>query len=160
MSDPPRPPKFLCDEMLGGLARWLRAAGYDAAMADPGAGDRSLIHRSAEEGRVLVSRDGPLIQAALGRTPAVRLADDDLDAQARQLTADLALDWTRAPFTRCLVDNTPLKPAEEADLARIPDQSRGLPGPFRACPSCGRVFWPGSHVKRMAGRLEGWRGTP
>lgn len=24
------PPRFACDAMLGGLARWLRAAGYDA----------------------------------------------------------------------------------------------------------------------------------
>ena len=27
------PPSFLCDPSLGGLARWLRAAGYEAAAA-------------------------------------------------------------------------------------------------------------------------------
>ena len=67
------------------------------------------------------------------------------------------MDWLHAPFTRCLVDNTLLKPAGEADLLRIPDESRALPGPFRVCPRCGRVYWPGSHVRRMRRQLERWR---
>lgn len=25
---------------------------------------------------------------------------------------------------------------------------------FRRCPGCGRVFWEGSHVRRMRGKLE------
>lgn len=155
MSAPPL--KLLCDEMLGGLARWLRAAGHDAALAEPGTGDSALVERAAGEGRVLVSRDRRLIEQARRRTPAVLLTGDDPDAHAQQLKSELSLDWTLAPFTRCVVDNTPLRDATEADLAKIPEQSRGLPGPFRACPACGRVFWPGSHVKRMLIRLQAWR---
>jgi uncharacterized protein with PIN domain len=34
--------RFLCDEMLAGLGRWLRIAGYDAAIAGPGRRDRDL----------------------------------------------------------------------------------------------------------------------
>jgi hypothetical protein len=29
-------PRFLCDEMLRGLGRWLRAAGYDTVIAEVG----------------------------------------------------------------------------------------------------------------------------
>ncbi|MFC7553294.1 Mut7-C RNAse domain-containing protein [Pseudoroseomonas wenyumeiae] len=42
-------------------------------------------------------------------------------------------------------------------MARIPPRARLLPGPFRACPCCGRVYWPGSHVRRMEERLRRWR---
>ena len=52
--------KFLCDAMLGGLAKWLRAAGYDAYYAREGTdvSDRTLTAKALEEGRVLLTSDG------------------------------------------------------------------------------------------------------
>lgn len=38
-------PRFACDAMLGGLARWLRAAGYDASWQE-GITDQELIGRN------------------------------------------------------------------------------------------------------------------
>ena len=38
-------------------------------------------------------------------------------------------------------------PEEIAELVR--PRSRDLPGPVRRCPDCGRVYWPGSHARRM-----------
>jgi uncharacterized protein with PIN domain len=156
MADIP-PPIILCDEMLGSLARWLRAAGHDTALAEAGARDGTLIQRAVDEERVLVSRDRRLVQEARRRTAALHLTGDDLDEHARRLRDELGVDWTLAPFTRCMVDNQALRPASEAEMGNIPEMSRGLPGPFRACPACGRVFWPGSHVKRMLARLQAWR---
>jgi uncharacterized protein with PIN domain len=152
--------QLLCDAMLGSTARWLRAAGYDAALAGPGEADVDLLARARREGRVLVTRDRRLIAEFEAKLAAIRwvLLDDDGDeAQALALAEALGVDWTHAPFTRCLMDNEPLKPAGAADLAQIPEPSRELPGPFRVCPRCGRVYWPGSHVRRMRGRLERWR---
>lgn len=38
--------------------------------------------------------------------------------------------------------------------------SRTLPGPVRRCPTCARVYWPGSHARRMRAALQralpGW----
>jgi hypothetical protein len=148
--------RLLCDENLGGAARWLRAAGYDAALAAPGQPDAELLARCRAEDRVLVSRDRRLVQAAGTQARAVLLIGDDADDYALTLALALGLDWTCAPFTRCLIDNAPLQPADDADLARIPAQSRALPGPFQKCPDCGRVFWPGSHVRRMILKLQCW----
>jgi uncharacterized protein len=47
---------FACDAMLGGLARWLRAAGYDASW-HPGIDDRDVIRLSRDERRMLLSSD-------------------------------------------------------------------------------------------------------
>ena len=38
--------KFLCDEMLWGLGRWLRAAGYDTATAARGLAGGELLRRA------------------------------------------------------------------------------------------------------------------
>ena len=144
--------RLLCDEMLNALARWLRAAGHDAALAVPGTPDALLMEQASAEARFLLTRDRELS----GRLTDALLLPEDLDAQARALKAELQLDWTYAPFSRCMADGTRLEAATPCDLLRIPDQSKGLPGPFTTCPTCRRVYWPGSHVRRMRTRLEGW----
>ncbi|CAN7432620.1 DUF5615 family PIN-like protein [Phenylobacterium sp. LjRoot225] len=144
--------RFLCDEMLLGLARLLRAAGHDTYLAHDGQGDADLLQIARAENRVLVTRDKRLAAAAHPR--AVLVEGRGAYAEAEKLAAMLPIDWRLAPFTRCIVDNTLLREAEAADLARMPQQARDLPGPFRACPACGRVYWPGSHVKRLGERLE------
>ena len=148
--------RLLCDEMLAALARWLRAAGHDTALAGPGEPDSALLHRCRSEGRALVTRDRRLAAEAPADVTALWLDTDDPDIQARTLAVRLEVDWTTAPFTRCMVDNTPLREASDLELAQIPASSQSLPGPFRACPQCGRVFWPGSHVRRMERQLQAW----
>lgn len=156
--------RLLCDEMLRGLGRWLRAAGYDTEVAGAGEDDRALLGRAAAEGRTLLTRDRHLARTVPPGGAAVVLlggeragGEGGLDAHARALRAGLGLDWQLAPFTRCLVDNAPLRPAtaEEAE-PRVPESARAAGGPFRTCPACGRLYWPGSHVRRMAARLAAW----
>lgn len=147
---------LFCDAMLAGLARWLRAAGYDTGLAPVGAMDRAVLDACRTQSRILVTRDRHLAAHAGKGNAVVLLTVDGLDAQAAELTAALGIDWTRAPFTRCLVDNTPLHDATPDERTRVPLRARDLPGPFRACPACGRVYWPGSHVRRMQARLEQW----
>jgi uncharacterized protein len=148
--------RFLCDEMLRRLGRWLRAAGYDTVIAEGGVADRALIARAAAEARVLLTRDRHLAALAQGRAQALYLKGGGLDADAGALRAALSLDWQKAPFTICLVDNTPLLPAPEAATGQVPERSRAAGGPLRICPLCGRLYWPGSHVRRMQARLAAW----
>lgn len=149
--------RLLCDEMLRGLARWLRAAGHDTAVAGSGLDDCALLQRSAAEERVLLTKDRHLAAIA-APTPVVLLNGDDLDGYARALRDALGLDWCHAPFTRCLLDNAPLVPAGPQDAWRMPAASRAAGDPLRLCPVCGRVYWSGGHVRRMAARLARWRG--
>ncbi len=68
------------------------------------------------------------------------------------------LDWQLAPFTRCLVDDAPLRPVTAEKAARMPESARAVNGPLRTCPACERLYWPGSHVCRIAVRLAAWSG--
>ncbi|MFQ5775714.1 MAG: Mut7-C RNAse domain-containing protein [Kiloniellaceae bacterium] len=151
-------PKLLCDEMLHGLGRWLRAAGYDTAIAGPGLPDRQLLQRAIVEDRILLTCDRELAGRRQARGRVLALSANGLDTGARELRARLGIDWLRAPFTRCLLDNAALRPAGGEDLARLPPKARRLGGPVRTCPRCVRLYWPGSHARRMRARLAAWQG--
>ncbi len=158
--------RLLCDEMLLRLGRWLRAAGYDTAIAAGGSSDAALVARCAAEARILVTRDRHLAARAQGTVAVVRLDGDAIDAQARMLKEALGIDWQRAPFARCVLDNARLEAAPPEAAACVPPSSRaavglqptGLSGggPLRRCPCCGRLYWPGGHVRRMQARLAAW----
>lgn len=143
--------RFPADEMLTRLARLLRAAGYDTAMAPGRTPDEVLLEIARADGRILLTRDRSL--AARAAPHSVLVAGRGAVEEARRLTEHLHLDWTLAPFTRCVMDNAALAEASFADIARMPPQAQALPGPFRVCPVCGRLYWPGSHVKRIGERL-------
>ena len=148
--------RFLCDRMLDRLGRFLRAAGYDTEIADDSVDDRDLVARAAREARVLLTCDRALAERTAARG-AVVLPANGVDAQARALKRALDIDWELAPFTRCLVDNARLRTAGADEIARLPPRTRRLSGPFMVCPACGRLYWPGSHVRRMRARLARWR---
>lgn len=145
--------------MLGRLARWLRVLGYDTwydiTVADP-----VLVELAAREDRVLLTRDRHLLNE-LKPARAHEVRQDDPLQQLHALVLALQLTPPRELFTRCLLDNTPLEemPAGEAQPL-LPEGVRGIPGPVRRCPACGRLYWDGSHVRRMRAALErvlpGW----
>lgn len=145
--------KFLCDEMLKGLARWLRIAGHDVEMEPDGTADRRLIERAAAEDRLLLTRDRTLLQIRDAPRVVVLLAGNDLDSYVRELDRRLHIDWLHQPFSRCSRCNTPL-----VEAVRLPEFS--WPTDIRQayeCAACRRYYWHGGHVERMLRRLRHWQ---
>ena len=151
------PIRFLCDEMLQKLGRWLRAAGYDTVLAESGSGDAALLTVAAKERRILLTRDRALLQRAAGWVAAVGITADGTEEAALELRQFLGVDWLHAPFTRCTVDNTLLRPAGAAERQRLPERARAVGDSVNICPTCNRLYWPGSHVRRMEARLARWQ---
>lgn len=150
-------PRFLCDEMLGHLARYLRAAGYDTVFVSNGDPDRYLLQRCHAEGRHFITQDQLVREHKAAQDVALILPQGKLDQLARLLGAHFQLDWLSHAFTRCLEDNTPLQDADAQALLRIPADARRPGEPYRCCPVCQRVYWRGSHYKRMLERLQRWQ---
>ncbi|RRQ21133.1 DUF5615 family PIN-like protein [Thiohalobacter thiocyanaticus] len=144
--------KLLCDAMLKGLARWLRAAGYDTELPHPDESDRDIIERARLEGRWLVTRDRKLLEFRHADETVIHLQANSLDDCVVELAARLSIDWQYRPFSRCLVCNRPLESAAEARREAAPPDVRGQA--LWQCPACGRLYWEGSHVRRMRRRLE------
>lgn len=149
--------RFLCDEMLGQLCRYLRAAGYDALLAQNGESDAALLRQCHAEHRHFLTQDALVREHKAAREVALILPHGNLDALARQVGDHYHLDWLRHAFTRCLVDNTPLVPADAAARARAPADAARAEALLYQCPGCGRVYWRGSHYKRMLARLTAWQ---
>jgi uncharacterized protein with PIN domain len=146
------PVRFLADAMLGRLARWLRVLGWDAAY-HPTIHDPALVDWARAEDRILLTRDRPLLLELRPGRSLLIVAERPLD-QLRQVVTDVALTPPVELFTRCLVCNAVLRPATDPECTSlIPPEARELPGPVRRCPGCGRMYWPGSHVRRMRAAL-------
>jgi len=147
------PPRFLCDVMLGRLARWLRTLGHNAAY-DHAADDPELLRRAARERRILVTRDTRLAAGRSGpRT--VLLHANDTPAQLRELVDALGIARHPGLLTRCIVCNTRLRAATADQVEeRVPAYVRSTQRQYRACPGCSRVYWPGTHRPGIIGALE------
>jgi len=146
--------RFLADAMLGRLARWLRAIGCDTAQLPVHVPDAEVVALARREDRVLLTRDRHLLREL--RPPrGFEVRSHEPREQRRAVVAAFGIARPAAFFTRCLVDNTPLVEVARSDVAdRIPPLARELPGPVFQCATCGRVYWRGSHARRMERILE------
>jgi uncharacterized protein with PIN domain len=149
--------RFLCDAMLGGLAKWLRAAGYDTYYAREGTdvSDGSLTAKALEEGRVLLTSDGGFLERKPVRDGSVgflRVPHLPLEEQLRLVVGHFTLTRRQS---RCMKCNGELGVVPPGTVTgRVP---RGVildHEKFFLCRGCGHVFWHGSHWDRIVGRLE------
>ncbi len=146
--EPPSPRRFVLDVHLGRLAAYLRMLGFDAAWSRE-AEDAELARRSVAEGRILLTRDVGLLKRGEVRMGAFVRATAPA-SQLREMSRRFGLAERAAPFTRCLRCNAPLVAATpEIASGRVPERILREQLELRACPSCGRVYWRGSHHAAM-----------
>ena len=149
---PVHEPRFLCDAMLGSLARWLRFFGYDAVFFEPGVEDEVLAGRAEEEGRWLLTRDRELASAG-PKTMLVR--GDDLEDQLAEVFNRLGLrpDAT-LENARCGECNGGLEEVTSEEIEEVtPPYVLATSPRFRRCTGCGRVYWPGTHGEHILERM-------
>ncbi len=142
-------PKFVVDAMLGRLARWLRILGFDTWYFRE-IEDRELLDLHQATGRILLTRDTRLVLCRrVGRHVLIR--SDRWEDQLQQVVTALSLDVCREKMlTRCLLCNRPLEKLSREDVyGRIPDYVAGSMSAFHGCGSCGKIYWAGTHRKRM-----------
>jgi uncharacterized protein with PIN domain len=147
----------MCDEMLGHLCRYLRAAGYDTKLAREGAADAELLQQCHAEGRQFLTQDRLIREHKAACDIAFILPPVDLNQLAALVAERYRLDWLGQCFTRCLLDNTPLMAVDDAALLRVPLDVLESGQPLFQCPTCSRIYWQGSHYKRMQSRLAAWQ---
>lgn len=140
-------PRFLADEMLGTLARELRVLGYDAAYVKD-LDDDEVLERAREEARLLLTRDRRLAERA-GEAALLLEARDPGDQVDRVVQAlELSPD-PEAFLSRCLGCNVEIEPTHAPGA--VPEDVES--NTHWRCPSCGKVYWLGSHAHDMLDRL-------
>jgi uncharacterized protein with PIN domain len=152
-ADPLRDLKFVLDVHLGRLAAYLRMLGFDTAYRNC-ASDPELVRTSADQQRILLTRDRGLLKHS-AVTRGYWLHETDSRLQTAEVVGRFDLARGFRPFTRCMACNEMLRVASREEVSgRILPAVAERYTEFRDCPACRRVYWQGSHYLRMQHWIE------
>jgi uncharacterized protein with PIN domain len=143
-------PDFHCDAGLGGLARWLRAAGYDARFW-PGIDDDELIAKTLNSCAIMLTTDRRLMQRGVIRWGAVPslLVPMSVKKQQQLVFTVSQLDLPRKA-ARCMACGGSLRAvAKIAVRQRIPPRTYPWCDDYFECQRCGKLLWRGTHWERI-----------
>lgn len=148
--------KFICDRMLGKLARWLRIAGYDTLYV----GDLPVEKEYEDDvlasdygDRILLTKDKELYRKAKAAKRNVFLIKSN--SVGKQLKEVESIGVVFKPvMDRCSVCNGFLrKPSEEEKIEVF--KKEGIDNDISKeyelwyCERCRKLYWKGSHWENM-----------
>jgi uncharacterized protein with PIN domain len=145
--------RFVLDAHLGRLARQLRMLGFDT-LYDPQFTDREMIEIASAEPRTIVTRDRELLKnGQVTHGYWMRATQPRLQIEEMIRRFDLRRHFS--PFTRCMDCNGELRESVAADVVhRVPPKVRERVRTFHECTSCGKLYWEGTHVRRMRAVID------
>ncbi|MEM0029345.1 MAG: Mut7-C RNAse domain-containing protein [Candidatus Nitrosocaldus sp.] len=145
--------RLLLDGMLGSMARKLRMFGFDTLYYN-GLDDSTLLDKCVRDCRILITSDEELFQHAsrLG-VRSILVKGNGVDDMAHVLRLlgirSIAFDISNA---RCSLCNSMIRHVISKDsltLTGLPDEVLERYENFYRCDGCGKVYWEGSHIKRI-----------
>ena len=148
-------PRFLCDRSLGGLARWLRAAGYEACAAPAVAGHR-LPDEALRRGLVLLTTDTEVLERRIVGDGSLRVVWLPSALTTREKLAlvlrDLGLPLVEPRCMAC--GGVLVARSKQTVRPRIPPRTALWQDEYFVCAACDRLFWRGTHWERIVPALR------
>jgi hypothetical protein len=147
-------PRFVCDDHLGKLARYLRVGGFDTVF-DSAIDNSRLIQISLDETRHILTKDRRLIERRLVRYYHL-IESDRWPDQLRSVMDRFGLEFRQGRiFSRCLEDNALIQVVDRESIKnRVFPYTFEHHSEFFHCPVCLRVYWAGTHPEAIYKRLE------
>ena len=147
--------------MLGRLSRWLRLLGCETYYYR-NSSDSELLQRAKEDSLILLTCDVQLYRAAIARSVECFLVEGTNEPErlahlALRFSLELNID---TETSRCPSCGSRIQSVEKMKIAsRIPPATFKLYQSFWICTnaSCTKVYWRGSHWKRIEETLENAR---
>lgn len=147
---------FACDSMLKGLARWLRAGGYDAQWAYSIADDE-LVELAHVERRILLTSDSGIMRMnriTSGEVPSLFVPRNI--SVARQVEHVFKHFGLKRLPPRCMKCGGALTWIPKASVrGEAPPRTYCWLDDFYRCLSCGQLFWQGTHWNKISKQLDG-----
>ena len=142
--------KFLCDRMLGTLAKWLRIYGFDTYYASSDMDDKKLIEISKNEDRVFITRDKTLVfDARRENVKVIQISETDIGKQLKQILKNTKVD-KKFFLSRCLICNSLVEEIKKKDVEnKVPEKVFENNDEFWYCSKCDKIYWKGSHYDKM-----------
>jgi len=147
--------KFLCDQMLGTLAKWLRIYGFDTFFASSQIKDEDLVEIAKNENRTLITRDKELIYSAKRQNiKTIELKTTDLDEQIKQVLNGEVIDKSKF-LSRCIIcNNTIVTISKEKIKKKVPPRIFENNDEFWYCKKCDKIYWKGTHYDDMLKKID------
>ena len=144
--------KFVCDVMLGTLAKWLRILGFDTKYSRDFEDDE-ILRIAEEENRIVLTRDKLLANKA---KKAVYINERSLDEQIKRVLNELKIDVDEGKIlTRCILCNVRVKRIEKEKVkGKVPPHVFEIHDEFWICPNCKRIYWAGTHWQNMEEKIK------
>ena len=140
------PTRFVTDASLDQLARRLRFLGYDV-ITHRGARLEELFGVAAAQGRTVLTLSARRPRAT-GAVAVLRVERGHEADAVREVSIHHVPSGPR--WSRCPGCNVALHSRSSFEaIGEVPARITRSGWPLSWCPSCGRWFWPGSHVTRM-----------
>lgn len=145
---------FVCDVGLGGLARWLRAAGYVSFWRE-GAGDAELVEEARTKAAILLTTDSGILERRLLRKGIVLACWLSPGLTKLQQLEAVLLEFELPLLpSRCMECGGELKRVEKEQIEGIaPPKTYVWRNEFFVCQGCGKLLWHGTHWKRITQEL-------
>jgi len=141
--------KFLVDQPLGKLAKYLRMMGIDTVYFTQ-TDVSTLIEKASQEKRIILSPNTKLKNLD-NRPDFFFITDDQPDKQLSEVLKYFKIHITHGQlFTRCLTCNQKLIAGNHDDVkGKVPPYILGIQKKFSLCPQCRKVYWKGTHLEKM-----------
>ena len=149
--------KFIADNNVGKLARWLRLIGYDTLLFKP-KDDARMIKTALSDDRVVLTKDTQLMERRLvtnGELKAILIRHDDPKTQIQEVVKALNLNYHFKPFSLCLECNQTLVPRGKEEVqSLVPPHVFETQTQYTECPACHRIYWQATHWQAMVKKLQ------
>lgn len=156
--EPLREPRFVLDTHLGRLAAYLRMLGFDTLYRNSYT-DEELANISANEHRILLTRDRGLLKRSIV-THGYLVRSGESREQVSEVLSRFDLSYLIKPFSRCMHCNNLLSKVSPMEVKeQVPEKVWNSCSEFSRCPGCSRVYWKGSHYKKMQGLINRFTST-
>ena len=142
-------PRFLLDGMLGSLTSWLRICGYDTIYHFD-MKDDFLLAEAKKGDRVLLTKDKQLLaRSKKYGIKAYYVLGDKIIMQLAYLCVNLGITLTPSS-SRCSNCNAEIMLTDKNIVKnRITENTYRHYDEFWVCNSCDKIFWRGSHWKKI-----------
>ena len=146
--------KFICDDMLGKLAKLLRALGFDAYYQKD-IKDHQLLRTALDQERIIATKDKKLVEVRTIPKYILIGADKPFD-QLEELRQKAGLVIKKdTVFARCIECNTVLEKIEKESVKdKVYPYVYQTQEDFWYCFGCDRIYWAGTHIQRMREKFK------
>ena len=145
-------PSFAVDAMLGNIAKKLRLLGFDTFYSS-NIEDDELLNKAKIESRVIITKDEQLSQTAENmKILNVKITSTSEIEQILQINnvSSLGKCVISGGTSRCSVCNGILYKTEKSLVSeKVPKGVLENTENFWTCNNCKKIYWEGSHIKKL-----------